>query len=60
VREVGADAVEYAEPEAFGAALQRVLADPERWSRAGLERSQAFSWERTAAATAAVYREVLG
>ena len=60
VREVGADAIEYAEPEAFGAALQRVLADPERWSQAGLERSRAFSWERTAAATAAVYREVLG
>ena len=60
VREVGADAIEYAEPGAFGEALERVLADPEPWSRAGLERSRAFSWERTAAATAAVYREVAG
>jgi alpha-1,3-rhamnosyl/mannosyltransferase len=59
VREVGADAIEYAEPEAFGDALRRVLADPERWSRAGLERARVFSWARTAEATAAVYREVL-
>ena len=60
VKEVGADAIEYAEPEAFGEALRRVLAEPARWSAAGLERSRAFSWERTAEATAAVYREVLG
>jgi len=59
VREVGGDAIAYAEPDAFGAALQKVLADPERWSRAGLERSRALSWEHTARATVAVYRELV-
>ena len=41
------------------ATLARVLADPEPWSRAGLERARALSWERTARTTADVYREVL-
>jgi glycosyltransferase involved in cell wall biosynthesis len=59
VREVGGDAIAYAEPEGFGEALARVLADPEPWARAGLERSRSFSWTRTAETTAAVYREVL-
>jgi glycosyltransferase involved in cell wall biosynthesis len=59
VREVGGDAIAYAEPEAFGATLQRVLADPGPWSEAGLARSRAISWERTAATTADVYRAVL-
>jgi glycosyltransferase involved in cell wall biosynthesis len=59
VREVGGDAVAYAEPERFGAVTASVLADAERWSRAALERAHAFSWERTAERTAAVYREVL-
>jgi len=60
VREVGGEAIAYAEPEAFGTTVQRVLADPAPWSEAGLERSRAISWERTAATTASVYREVLG
>jgi glycosyltransferase involved in cell wall biosynthesis len=60
VREVGGDAVAYAEPGAFGEAVARVLADPEPWSRAGLERAKLFSWEATARQTVAVYREVLG
>ncbi|HXH96259.1 MAG TPA: hypothetical protein VNH40_03525, partial [Gaiellaceae bacterium] len=60
VREVGGDAVAYAEPDAFADAVARVLADPEPWSRAGLERAQLFSWEATARQTVAVYREVLG
>jgi glycosyltransferase involved in cell wall biosynthesis len=59
VREVGGDAIAYAEPAEFAATLERVLADPERWSRAGLERTRAFSWEHTARATADVYRDVL-
>jgi len=40
----------------------RVLDDPmlrERLSAAGRERAAQFSWERTAAATVAVYREAL-
>jgi glycosyltransferase involved in cell wall biosynthesis len=61
VREVGADAIAYALPTplAFGSVLGGVLAEPERWSRAGLERSQLLSWDRTARATVDVYREVL-
>ena len=59
VREVGGDAVAYASRDEFAETLAQVLADPEPWSRAGLERVGAFSWERTAQATADVYREVL-
>jgi glycosyltransferase involved in cell wall biosynthesis len=43
-------------------ALARVLDDPalrERLSRAGYERAAQFTWERTAAATVAAYREAL-
>jgi glycosyltransferase involved in cell wall biosynthesis len=60
VREVGGDAVAYAEPAGFAAALAAVLADPEPWSRAGLARAKGLSWQRTAQTTADVYREVLG
>jgi glycosyltransferase involved in cell wall biosynthesis len=59
VREVGGDAIAYAEPGEFAQTVQRVLADPEPWSRAGLERAQGFSWEATARLTVAVYREAL-
>jgi len=59
VREVGGDAVAYAEPETFTAAVQRVLADPEPWSRAGLERAKLFTWDETARRTADAYREAL-
>lgn len=59
VQEVGGDAIAYAEPERFGEVLAQVLAEPERWARAGLERARLFSWRRTAEATVAVYREAL-
>jgi glycosyltransferase involved in cell wall biosynthesis len=59
VREVGGDAVAYAEPSSFAATLARVLADPDPWRAAGLARSRAFSWEQTARETVAVYREAL-
>ncbi|MES1247819.1 MAG: glycosyltransferase, partial [Actinomycetota bacterium] len=59
VRETGGDAVAYAEPDDFAERLREVLADPEPWSRAGLERARQLSWDTTAAATAAVYRAVL-
>jgi glycosyltransferase involved in cell wall biosynthesis len=60
VRELGGDAIAYAEPAQFGSVLADVLAEPERWSRAGVERAAAFSWPHTAALTVAVYRELLG
>ena len=59
VREVGGDAVAYAEPDALADTLARVLADSEPWSRAGLERARLYSWQETARRTAAVYREAL-
>jgi len=57
VREVGGDAVVYAEPGEFADAVRRVLAERERWSRAALERARAFSWDETARQTVDVYRE---
>ncbi len=60
VREVGGDAVAYAEAGAFADAVARVLDDPEPWSRAGLERAKLYSWGETARRTVSVYREVLG
>jgi glycosyltransferase involved in cell wall biosynthesis len=60
VREVGADAVAYAGRDSFAQTVVRVLADPEPWSRAGLERARVFSWDRTAALTVEVYRQALG
>ncbi len=59
VREVGGDAIAYAEPAEFAATLARVLADPEPWRQAGLERARTFSWEKTARATVVAYREAL-
>jgi alpha-1,3-rhamnosyl/mannosyltransferase len=59
VREAGGDAVAYAEPRAFASTLERVLADPGPWSRAGIERARSMTWERTATATVGVYRAAL-
>jgi len=59
VREVGGEAVAYARADELSDVLARVLADPEPWSRAGLERARLHSWERTARLTADIYREVL-
>ena len=55
--------VEPTDVEALAAAMQRVLADRDLQAdlcRRGLERAAAFTWERTARETVAVYREVLG
>ncbi len=59
VREVGGDAVTYAEPAQFAEALARVLADPAPWAKAGLERAAGLSWRETARRTVAVYHEAL-
>jgi glycosyltransferase involved in cell wall biosynthesis len=59
VREVGGDAIAYAEPDDFAAVLERVLGDPEPWSRRALERARLFSWDETARRTVEVYREAL-
>ena len=59
VREVGGDAIVYAQPEEFAGAIRSALADRDRWVRAGLERARLFSWEETARKTVEVYREAL-
>ena len=59
VREVGGDAIAYAEPDELGDTLRRVLADPVPWSHAGIERARLFTWAETARRTVEAYREVL-
>jgi glycosyltransferase involved in cell wall biosynthesis len=63
--ETGGDAARYFDPDDAGEladALERVLGDESERSRlavAGVQRAAAFSWERAAAATLAVYEELL-
>jgi glycosyltransferase involved in cell wall biosynthesis len=59
LREVAGEAASYAEDGDVAGALERALADRERYSRAGLERASHFTWEATARLTADVYRQVL-
>jgi glycosyltransferase involved in cell wall biosynthesis len=59
VREVGGDAIAYAGDGELADVLRAVLADPEPWRRAGLERAQSLSWRRAAELTVAVYRSAL-
>jgi glycosyltransferase involved in cell wall biosynthesis len=59
VREVGGDAIAYAEPDELAGAIRATLADRDRWVRAGLERARLFSWDETARRTVAVYRDAL-
>jgi glycosyltransferase involved in cell wall biosynthesis len=60
LREVAGDAGVYADDGDLAGAVRRALADRERFVRAGLERAQAFSWERTARLTVDAYRKALG
>jgi glycosyltransferase involved in cell wall biosynthesis len=46
------------DPGAIAEAVLEVLADPAPWVERGLTRAQAFSWDATARATDAVYREL--
>jgi len=56
LREVAGDAGVYGAAEE---AVRRVLADRERYRRAGLERAKRYSWQRSAELTAQAYRAVL-
>ena len=47
------------DPDDIARAIRAVLDDPERYAERGRARAAAFSWERTAAATRAVYEELL-
>jgi len=54
--------VDPADLQAFSTAVQSVLSDPatrDRLIEAGTKRARAFTWERCAAQTAALYRDVL-
>jgi glycosyltransferase involved in cell wall biosynthesis len=46
------------DPDAIAAALRELLAAPAAWSARGLEHVRRFSWEATARAHEAVYREL--
>jgi glycosyltransferase involved in cell wall biosynthesis len=59
VKEVGGDAILYAQPEEFAGAVRRALAERDRLVAAGLERARLFSWDETARRTVEVYREAL-
>ncbi len=59
LREVGGDAVVYAEHGDFAAAARQAIADRDRLSAAGIARARLFSWAETARRTAEVYRQVL-
>ena len=65
-REVCADAAQYTDtraPEPLAEAIASLLGDPARaesMRARGLERARAFTWERTARETLAVYRAALG
>jgi glycosyltransferase involved in cell wall biosynthesis len=63
--EVAGDAALLFDPEevdSIRAAIERLLSDDQERARlaaAGRERAEAFTWERTAELTAAVYRRAL-
>jgi glycosyltransferase involved in cell wall biosynthesis len=48
--------VEDGDAEALGRAAARLVAEPERARRAGLERAKAFSWRKTARQTISAYK----
>jgi glycosyltransferase involved in cell wall biosynthesis len=58
--EVVGDAAVVVEQDRLADGVRAALADRDRLAWAGLERSRAFSWQASAEATVAVYREVLG
>ena len=48
------------DPAEIAAAVAEVLDDPAPWSARGIERAATFTWDRSAEAHEAVYRELLG
>jgi glycosyltransferase involved in cell wall biosynthesis len=59
LREVGGDAVVFAEGGDYAAAVHRAIADRERLVAAGLERAGRFTWAETARLTVLAYRKAL-
>jgi glycosyltransferase involved in cell wall biosynthesis len=58
--EVAGDAAVVVEEPRLADGIRQALADAGRLRQAGLARARAFSWERSAEATVAVYKEALG
>jgi glycosyltransferase involved in cell wall biosynthesis len=58
--EVAGDAAVLVDDGDLAGGIRTALVERERLRDAGLERARAFTWERTAARTLAVYREALG
>jgi glycosyltransferase involved in cell wall biosynthesis len=58
VVDVAGQLVDDGDPEALGHAAASMVADPERWRRAGLERSKSFSWRKAAQQTIKAYENV--
>lgn len=52
--------VDDGDAEALGRAAARMIAEPDRWRRAGLERAKTFSWRKAARQTIAAYESLLG
>jgi glycosyltransferase involved in cell wall biosynthesis len=52
--------VEDGDGEALGRAAAEIIRQPERWKRAGFERSKLFSWGKTARDTISAYQSRLG
>jgi len=46
------------DPDAIASAVRDVLAAPDLWARSGIARAARFSWDETARAHDAVYREL--
>lgn len=54
------DLVDDGDAEALGRAAAGMIAEPDRWRRAGLARAKAFSWRKAARETIAAYESLLG
>jgi glycosyltransferase involved in cell wall biosynthesis len=51
--------VDDGDAEALGRVAARMIAEPDRWRRAGLERAKEFSWRKSARQTIAAYESVM-
>jgi glycosyltransferase involved in cell wall biosynthesis len=51
--------VQDGDADALGHAAARLIAEPDRWRRAGLERAKEFSWRKAARQTIAAYESLI-
>ena len=60
LQEVAGNAVVFVADDGLADGIREAVRSRERLSAAGIERSRAFNWTKTAERTLAVYREILG